>query len=224
MSIIIENLVNQYKGQTKNLKFKKNKYAWITISLLIVLLIILAIHLVSFYKELRMKSFILLGVEIVLLIVIEIFSRKSDKVYFTDKDNLDIQKRSLDILNNIIVGCEIATFSTKEDLKELYEITNSVYESKFKYAEETQKAVQNIANIVLIPILLALAKYILDINCIDAVHKISIICLIVVFAAVILITVHYIFVVVVKDIIQMRNAKYEIFLDDLELLSKFDLK
>lgn len=224
MDIVIIGLVNSLQFKKIGELLKDNKYdvfAIVTIVLAVVADIVL---LVSASKNQRIVTYVSLIALVLFIVLSQIFISLGGKIYSTSELAKEERRMRLTNILYYLKDNGIVDISSKKDIKKFKGCAQSYYDEKFSAINSLKNIVIQISKFVLLPIVLAVANYILDADNETMSLESKLLYMGIFLIAVIFVTVSVIIIFdFCKTIIKLKNVKISVLLSDLELLASFNM-
>lgn len=222
MKNIIESIANQYYEIIKNTRNEKSKWT----AFVVVLYLLSVFFVVSGYISINKNStlcIILFSIlSIISVILMLYFENKRRNEIFSIKINRNSKQLQLLSLKKILRKCDLIKITDQAKTYELIEYVEKTYKSKFITINKIRKTFNTICAILIIPLALTITDNILNSKLDFEDKMILLVCIF------IILLVSYIVVSSIIDffeeISELKNYKYKALLEDLKIISKFDLK
>lgn len=222
MKNIIESIANQYYEIIKNTRNEKSKW-----TIFVVVLYLLSVcFVVSGYISIKKNSTLCIILFSILSIISVIFmlyfeNKRRDEI-FSIKINRNSKQLQLLSLKKILRKCDLIKITDQTKTYELIEYVDKTYKSKFITINKIRKAFNTICAILIIPLALTITDNILN-SKLDFEDKVIVLVCIFIILLVSFIVVSSI-IDFFEEISELKNYKYKALLEDLKIISKFDLK
>ncbi len=168
-------------------------------------------------------TYISLVALILFVVLSQIFISLGGKIYSTSELAKDERRARLGSILDYLNDNGIVNISSKKDIKKFKGCAQNYYDEKFSAINSLKNIVIQISKYVLLPVVLAVANYILDVDNKTISLESKLLYIGIFLIAVIFITISVIIIFdFCKSIIKLKNVKLLVLLSDLELLSKFD--
>ena len=222
MNELIKTIADDYYkkiGELRNTKSKWNKFILIFYILSIVSLVLDYI----FAKQQKTALMIVfLGLCIGFLIATFFFYDKRNNDLSQRISSSNCRQKELIYLRLILRKNNLFKIESKSEIRETIEYANEFYKEKFKTINRIKKAFNSLCVVIIIPLVFSISDYVLN-NIGDIYDKIVIIVYLFsfLFALYVICSVLLDFI---NEIIATINYKYKLLINDLKIISKFDVK
>lgn len=223
MEIIVNDIIDKVYRAKPEIIARTNKYDIIFFIMTLIFIILLPINYWATENEKRIASYILFVLILICVVFMLVLISLSNKTYYRSQHAKQNRIEKLNILSNVLQNNDVIAINHKKEIIFFTKKVKKYYKEKFLVIDTIEKLITNLGKILLIPIVLALTNYILNIN--DETLEDKLI-FIFIFLMIVFLAIYTIYFVLhmARAIIKFYNSYVAILIADLELLSSFNVR